>query len=79
MNQKSQTGILPSQELNTAIKSKFISSKQEIHCNQIQPASIDLRLDATAYRVRASFLPGTKATVKDKLKTLQKVVFIFLC
>jgi dCTP deaminase len=70
MNQKSQTGILPSQELNTAIKSKFISSKQEINCNQIQPASIDLRLDATAYRVRASFLPGTKATVKDKLKNI---------
>ena len=25
---------------------------------QIQPASLDLRLGAVAYRVRASFLPG---------------------
>ena len=26
--------------------------------DQIQPASLDLRLGDTAYRVRASFLPG---------------------
>ena len=27
--------------------------------DQIQPASLDLRLGAVAYRVRASFLPGS--------------------
>ena len=70
MNQTSQKGILPSQELKQAIESQFISSAQKILDDQIQPASIDLRLDATAYRVRASFLPGEKSTVKEKLKNI---------
>ena len=30
----------------------------ELAPDQIQPASLDLRLGDTAYRVRASFLPG---------------------
>ena len=34
---------------------------------QIQPASIDLRLGHKAYRIRASFLPGAKSTVADRL------------
>src|SRR5918996_3900281 len=37
---------------------------------QIQPASIDLRLGEVAYRVRASFLPGARASVADKLQQL---------
>lgn len=70
MNQKSKSGILPSQELDTAIKSHLISSKNPITDGQVQPASIDLRLDKTAYRVRASFLPGSNARVEDKLKNI---------
>jgi len=35
--------------------------------SQIQPASLDLRLGDVAYRVRASFLPGPRASVRDKL------------
>src|SRR5712672_3929835 len=38
--------------------------------SQIQPASLDLRLGEVAYRVRASFLPGPGATVRDKLERL---------
>ena len=38
--------------------------------DQIQPASLDLRLGAEAYRVRASFLPGPKTRVADKLKEI---------
>ena len=34
---------------------------------QLQPASLDLRLDHTAYRVRSSFLPGTGTKVREKL------------
>ena len=70
MSKKPKTGILPSQELNTAIKSQFISSEQSINEDQVQPASLDLRLSKTAYRVRASFLPGAKATVKEKLENI---------
>lgn len=70
MNQRSKSGILPLQELTAAIKSQLIFSDQPITDNQIQPASVDLRLDKIAYRVRASFLPGAQATVKDKLKNI---------
>jgi dCTP deaminase len=38
---------------------------------QIQPASLDLRLGAIAYRVRASFLPGPGTTVADRLIELK--------
>jgi dCTP deaminase len=38
--------------------------------DQIQPASLDLRLGRRAYRVRASFLPGPSRTVHDRLGQL---------
>jgi dCTP deaminase len=38
--------------------------------DQIQPASLDLRLGAWAYRVRASFLPGKRSTVAERVKEL---------
>ncbi|MAY61361.1 MAG: 2'-deoxycytidine 5'-triphosphate deaminase [Rhizobiales bacterium] len=43
--------------------------------DQIQPASLDLRLGALAYRVRASFLPGPGHKVKDKLDRLKLHAF----
>ncbi len=36
----------------------------------MQPASLDLRLGATAYRIRASFLPSKTDEVMDKAKSL---------
>ncbi len=39
--------------------------------DQIQPASLDLRLGAVAYRVRASFLPGPGATVARRIAELK--------
>jgi dCTP deaminase len=39
--------------------------------DQIQPASLDLRLGKTAYRVRASFLPGPKTTVAERIAELK--------
>ena len=39
--------------------------------SQIQPASLDLRLGDTAYRVRASFLPGPGATVAERIDELK--------
>jgi dCTP deaminase len=65
------TGILPCQELEHQVKvTKEIFSVEPIHDDQFQPASLDLRLGAVAYRVRASFLPGKTATVKQKLEDL---------
>jgi dCTP deaminase len=65
------TGLLPSQLLREAVaQAREILSPQPIGDDQIQPASIDLRLGEVAYRVRASFLPGGRASVRDKLELL---------
>ena len=65
------TGLLPSQMLREAAAlGREIVSPQPIGDDQIQPASIDLRLGEVAYRVRASFLPGARASVRDKLDLL---------
>jgi len=61
------TGVLPSQRLRTLIAQGAISSDTAIADTQIQPASLDLRLGHTAYRVRASFLTGAGATVAQRL------------
>ena len=60
-------GILPSQVIKELIRSREIQASAEITDRQIQPASIDLRLGTTAYRIRASFLPGEGATVEEKI------------
>jgi len=65
------TGILPAQDLlRTVHATKEIRGIEPVLDDQIQPASIDLRLGAKAYRVRASFLPGAKSTVSEKLRDL---------
>jgi len=66
----SASGIFPSQKIEELIKAGCISAKAPISNDQIQPASIDLRLGAVAYRVRASFLPGEKTTVRSKVDDL---------
>jgi len=65
------TGLLPSQMLRGAVTlGHEIMATEPILPDQIQPASIDLRLGEVAYRVRASFLPGGRASVRDKLERL---------
>ncbi|MCU1259817.1 MAG: 2-deoxycytidine 5-triphosphate deaminase [Bryobacterales bacterium] len=62
-----KTGILPSQKLEELVAAGHISAATPVLAEQIQPSSIDLRLGAVAYRVRASFLPGENSTVARKL------------
>ena len=65
------TGILPSQLLRDAIeRTREIQSLEPIEDDQIQPASLDLRLGNLAHRVRASFLPGRERTVAEGLRGL---------
>jgi dCTP deaminase len=66
-----RTGILPSQAIRAMIAGGEIVGAPEIEANQVQPASLDLRLGKIAYRIRASFLPGPDATVRDKLAELK--------
>jgi dCTP deaminase len=65
-----RTGILPYQALNAMLRAQEITASRDILTDQVQPASIDLRLGAVAYRVRASFLPGPQATVLEKISQL---------
>lgn len=65
-------GILPRQRLKALIgHRKLVRSSVEIEESQLQPASLDLRLGAKAYRVRASFLPGKTKTVEEQLALLK--------
>ncbi|MGQ0663837.1 MAG: 2'-deoxycytidine 5'-triphosphate deaminase [Pseudomonadota bacterium] len=65
-----KTGILPAQAYREFIRRGRIAAIAEIGEEQIQPASLDLRLGKVAFRVRASFLPGPKSSVQDKLDLL---------
>jgi dCTP deaminase len=49
------------------IASGTLTGSPAILPDQIQPASLDLRLGTVAYRVRASFLAGNGAKVADRL------------
>ena len=60
-------GILPENQLVTAFDKKQISVAEPLLDGQIQPASLDLRLGARAWRIQASFLPGRGQTVMDKI------------
>lgn len=61
------TGVLSSQQIRAMIASGQVSADPTILCEQVQPASLDLRLGQVAYRVRASFLTGTGRSVAERL------------
>jgi dCTP deaminase len=62
------SGVLADHQLHDLIASAGIIADTPIQPGQIQPASLDLRLGQTAYRVRASFLAGNNRTVSDRLQ-----------
>ena len=68
MSQKS--GILPANRIRSMVDDGQIILSKKLDDDQIQPASLDLRLGKTAYRVQASFLPGAHKTVDQRLLEL---------
>ena len=64
-------GILPYQTIKELIDTGRIVASPAIPDENIQPASLDLRLGDMAHRVRASFLPGPNSTVEAKIKELR--------
>ncbi|MBK4216448.1 2'-deoxycytidine 5'-triphosphate deaminase [Paracoccus caeni] len=64
-------GVLPDSEILTLIDTSAIAASPTIIPEQIQPASLDLRLGTTAYRLRASFLAGKGRRVLDRLPDFQ--------
>jgi dCTP deaminase len=63
-------GVLPDRALRAAARDGWITGSTPLTDAQFQPSSLDLRLGATAYQLRASFLPyrervQTRLTQKD--------------
>jgi dCTP deaminase len=67
----SDHGILPDRMIAALAQEGAIAAAQPFTPDQIQPASLDLRLGAIAYRVRASFLPGPGITVTQRIAELK--------
>lgn len=64
-------GVLADQEIQNMIESGAISASPSVIPEQIQPASLDLRLGNRAWRVRASFLAGAGKSVADRLQEFE--------
>lgn len=65
-----KTGVLSDSQIKHMISEGVIGASSPIVKDQIQPASLDLRLGNKAYRVRASFLPGLQNSVEQRLDEL---------
>ena len=63
-------GILPDRMIGQLAAAGGILPSTDFVPDQIQPASLDLRLGEVAYRVRASFLPG-RTTVAERIDALK--------
>jgi dCTP deaminase len=66
MSDTPRPGILPCQAIEALIAGGAITAATPFEDDQVQPASLDLRLAGRAWRVRASFLPGDH-TVRQRL------------
>lgn len=64
------TGVLPYQAIQQLAREGQLKAMMPFDPGQFQPASFDLRLGATAWRVRASFLTGRGQKVMDRVKQL---------
>jgi dCTP deaminase len=64
-------GILPDRMIAELANAGGIVPLRPFAADQIQPASLDLRLGNVAYRVRASFLPGPHGTVGRRIADLK--------
>jgi dCTP deaminase len=66
MSDPQRPGILPCQAIEALIANSAITAATPFEADQVQPASLDLRLGGRAWRVRASFLPG-RHTVRQRI------------
>lgn len=66
----SKPGILADRAIGALFGQGRLISEAMLDHDQIQPASLDLRLGGKAIRVRASFMPGRGHTVAEKLERL---------
>ncbi|WP_321342454.1 2'-deoxycytidine 5'-triphosphate deaminase [Breoghania sp.] len=68
---KETAGILPAHMIEALFDTGAVTADRPRDDDQIQPASLDLRLGKIGWRVRASFLPGPGKSVASKLDRLK--------
>lgn len=64
-------GVFPVQAIEELIAAGAVKLEAPPTDDQLQPASLDLRLGPVAYRVRASFLPGPEVKVSKRLEDVR--------
>jgi dCTP deaminase len=64
-------GVYPARLIEKLSDAGAIVTERPFDGDQVQPASLDLRLGDTAYRVRSSFLPGPDHSVNERIAALK--------
>jgi len=64
-------GIFPARLIECLAETAAIRIERPFDADQVQPASLDLRLGDTAFRVRSSFLPGPDHSVAERIGALK--------
>ncbi len=63
-----QTGAIPSQIIDDFLETGRVQASQPVPPKNIQPSSLDLRVGARGYKVRAAFLPRPDETIEQALE-----------
>ena len=69
-----ENGILPDGHIAGLFESKQILINKDLAGDQVQPSSLDLRLGSRAWRVKASFLPGSRR-VEERIRDFEMHAF----
>ncbi|WP_323013380.1 2'-deoxycytidine 5'-triphosphate deaminase domain-containing protein, partial [Devosia sp.] len=64
-------GVFPARLIEKLHAGGHILAAHLFEADQVQPASLDLRLGEVAYRVRSSFLPGPGHSVAERIEALK--------
>ncbi len=71
MQQDWPQGVYPARLIELLHRQGAILAERPFDTDQVQPASLDLRLGDVAYRVRSSFLPGPSHSVAERIEALK--------
>ena len=71
MQQDWPKGVFPARLIEALHKQGAIQAARPLDADQVQPASLDLRLGPVAFRVRSSFLPGPSHSVAERIEALK--------
>ena len=69
-NELWSSGVFPARYIERLREQGGIAAPP-FDADQVQPASLDLRLGDVAYRIRSSFLPGPEHTVAERIRSLE--------